>query len=127
MSKRPEDRPVVLLVEDEKLLRWNATNILEDEGFKVIEAENAEAALQVMRSRSDVRLLFTDIQMPGSLDGMDLARKVHEQWPKVKLLITSGNLKPSRAQIPDDGHFIGKPYDGDQVTAEVGQLLTPES
>jgi DNA-binding LytR/AlgR family response regulator len=75
-----------------------------------------------------VRLLFTDIQMPGALDGMDLARViVHKQWPKVKLLITSGNLKPSQAEIPDQGHFISKPYNAAQVTGEVDQLLSPKS
>jgi hypothetical protein len=77
----------------------------------------------VLRDRSDVRLLFTDIQMPGALNGMDLAQKVHEQWPKVKLLITSGNLKPADAEIPDHGHFIGKPYGAADVTAEVNHLL----
>ena len=102
--------PLALVVEDEVLLRLYAAGLLEDHGFEVIEAENAAAALGVLESRDDVRLLFTDIQMPGTLDGMDLARKVHARWPNVLLVITSGHARPTRDEIPDDGRFIGKPY-----------------
>jgi two-component system, response regulator PdtaR len=123
MNTRPDSLPVILLAEDEELLRWSAADLLEEKGFKVIEAENAEAALKVLRDRSDVRLLFTDIQMPGALNGMDLVQKEHEQRPKVKLLITSGNLKPADAEIPDHGHFIGKPYEAANVTADGNRLL----
>jgi two-component system, response regulator PdtaR len=72
--------PLALVVDDEELLRLYAAGLLEDHGFKVIEAENASAALKVFQSRSDVRLLFTDVQMPGELNGIDLAREVHAKW-----------------------------------------------
>src|SRR5271156_3982846 len=78
-----ESSSVVLVVEDEELLRAFAAWQLEEAGFEVLQAANADEALQAMKSRPDVRVLFTDVQMPGRLDGMDLARKIHEQWPKV--------------------------------------------
>ena len=81
-----EDRhPVALVVEDEMLLRLHAAALLEEHGFAVLEAANATEALNVLQSRSDVRLLFTDIQMPGALDGMDLVREVHARWPRVSI------------------------------------------
>jgi len=123
MSNVPTAPPsVVLVVEDEALLRLHAADLLEDAGFKVVEAENAADALQVMRTRPDVRVLFTDVQMPGPLDGMDLARKVHQHWPNVLLLITSGNMRPATADIPDHGHFLAKPYRAKEVIGEIDAL-----
>jgi CheY-like chemotaxis protein len=102
-------KPTILVVEDDALLRMHAAGLLEENGFGVVEAENADAALKLMETRDDVRLLFTDIQMPGSCDGMELARQVHARWPNVLLVITSGQIKPAQAEIPDDGRFVGKP------------------
>ena len=115
--------PLALVVEDEELLRLHAACLLEEHGFTVLEAESADAALKVMEARNDVRLLFTDIQMPGALDGMDLARQVHERWPNVLLVMTSGQRKPTRAEIPDDGRFIAKPYAGEELFAQVDDLM----
>jgi two-component system, response regulator PdtaR len=95
----------ILVVEDEALLRMHAVGLLEDHGFGVVEAKNADPALKPLETRDDVRLLFTDIQMPGSCDGMNLARQVHARWPSILLVITSGQIKPVEAEIPDHGHF----------------------
>ena len=95
---------------------------LEEAGFEVLQAANANEALRAMKSRPDVRVLFTDVQMPGRLDGMDLARKIHEQWPKVLLLITSGNGQPAKADIPNHGHFLAKPYRSEDVISEIAAL-----
>ena len=76
----------------------------------------------IMASRSDVGVLFTDIRLPGSVDGMELARLVNEQWSDVLLLITSGDAKPSEAQIADHGHFLAKPYTSDDVLREINDL-----
>jgi two-component system, response regulator PdtaR len=116
-------KPVILVVEDNELLRLHAAGLLEDHGFGVVEAENADAALKLLETRDDVRLLFTDIQMPGSCDGMDLARKVHARWPRILLIITSGQIKPAEAEIPDHGHFVGKPYRGKDLLGEVNDML----
>src|SRR6202034_4107914 len=101
-----------------------AAGLLEDHGFRVVEAENADAALKLLETRDDVRLLFTDIQMPGSCDGMDLARQVHALWPRILLVITSGQVRPDQAEIPDDGRFVAKPYQANDLLTEVDDLLS---
>ena len=117
-----ETPPVVLVVEDEELLRLCAANLLEDAGFEVVEAPDANAALKMMESRPEVRVLFTDIQMPGKLDGIELARKVHEQWPNVLLLVTSFALRPPKSEIADHGHFLAKPYTRNELLKEIDNL-----
>ena len=115
--------PAILVVKDETLIRLWAAGLLEENGFSVLEAENAEAALKVLESRPDVELLFTDVQMPGSLNGMELAREVHARWPHVLLVITSGRERPTRAEIPDDGRFLAKPYNAEELLGQVKDLL----
>jgi CheY-like chemotaxis protein len=112
----------VLVVEDEVLLRLYAGDFLEAAGFEVVDAPHARAALDIMASRPDIRLLFTDIHMPGQISGMELARLVHERWPHVLLLITSGNERPSPAEIADHGHFLAKPYRPEEVIREIHDL-----
>ena len=121
------EQPVALVVEDETLLRLHAAGLLEEHGFAVLEAANATEALNVLQSRSDVRLLFTDIQMPGNLDGMDLVREVHARWPRVLLVIASGRMKPPQAEIPDDGRFVSKPYGAQELFREVDDLMRKPS
>jgi len=115
--------PLILVVEDEALIRSCAADILEQHGYEVVEAATAADALEMLEARPDVRVLFTDINMPGKLDGMDLARLVHEHWPNIRLVITSGGREPTKAEIPDDGRFIAKPYRPKQVTDEIDRQL----
>jgi two-component system, response regulator PdtaR len=117
-------KQVILVVEDDALLRMVAADTLEEHGFAVVEAANADAALKLLETRDDVRLLFTDIQMAGSCDGMDLARQVHARWPNILLVITSGQIKPAEAEIPDHGHFIGKPYREKDLLGEVNDMMS---
>jgi two-component system, response regulator PdtaR len=116
-------KPAILVVEDETLIRLWAAGLLEENGFSVLEAKDADAALKVLESRPDVKLLFTDVQMPGSLNGMELAREVHARWPHVLLVITSGRERPTRAEIPDDGRFVAKPYNAEELLGQVKDLL----
>ena len=118
-----DNRLVILVVEDEALLRLNATDFLEEAGFEIVEAESASSALRILEARPDIRVLFTDIQMPGQIDGMELARRVHEQWPQILLLITSGNKRPEVTEIPDHGHFLSKPYRPVELVREVHKLV----
>jgi two-component system, response regulator PdtaR len=115
--------PLAVVVDDEELLRMYAAGLLEEHGFKVLEAENATTALQILEVHPDVRLLFTDIQMPGGLDGMNLAREVHARWPNILLVIASGQSMPPRAEIPDDGRFIRKPYGAVELFGQVDDLM----
>src|SRR5476649_2832807 len=98
----------VLIVEDEMVLRMRAVDIVEDAGFTPLEAVNADDALAILESRSDIELLFTDIQMPGSMDGLKLAHAVHERWPPIKIILVSGQLQRVNIDIPADSRFFGK-------------------
>jgi two-component system, response regulator PdtaR len=111
--------PVVLVAEDEELVRLYAVDLLAEAGYKVVDVASADAALEAMAEQPAIRVLFTDIQMPGKLDGIQLARRVHEQWPEVLLLITSGGRRPAKAEIADHGHFIAKPYLPSDVLNEI--------
>ena len=128
MDKRRDsgELPVVLVAEDETLLRLYAAEALEDAGYKIIAVKDANEALDVMKTTPQVRVLFTDIQMPGPLNGVELARKVHQHWPNVLLLITSGNVTLTPAEIPDHGHFVQKPYSIQEVVEQI-QSLTEEA
>ena len=105
------DNPVViLLVEDEVLVRMVAADVLEDAGFTVLESTNAEEALRLLETRPDVQVLFTDVNMPGALDGLGLAQTVHERSPEVGILIGSGRIRPDPGELPPGTRFIAKPY-----------------
>src|SRR6202043_277956 len=100
---------VVLVVEDEMLLRMRTVDMVEDAGFTSVEAVDADEAVAILESRSDIALLFTDIQMPGSMDGLKLAHAVRQRWPPIKIILVSGQLKPADIDIPADSRFFGKP------------------
>ena len=116
-------KPVALVVEDETLLRIHATDLLEQHGLSVVQARNAEEVIRIMEAHDAVRLLFTDSQMPGRFDGMDLARQVHARLPHVLMVITSGQKKPAQREIPDDGRFIGEPYRPAELLDQVDDSL----
>jgi len=102
--------PVVLLVEDEPLVRMLGADVLSDAGFIVVEAVDAHEALEQLEAHPEVRVLFTDVKMPGEIDGLDLARLVHAQRPDVGLVIASGHVRLGAGEIPDSGRFVPKPY-----------------
>jgi two-component system, response regulator PdtaR len=119
-----DDPPVVLLVEDELLVRMTAADELEEAGFHVLEAANADVAMAVLEARSDeVQVLFTDVHMPGSMDGMELAEQVHARWPHVRLLISSGYARPQPDEIPDAGRFVPKPYRAATIIRQIHELV----
>jgi two-component sensor histidine kinase/DNA-binding response OmpR family regulator len=113
----------VLVVEDEMVLRMRAVDIVEDAGFTAVEAVNADQAMAILESRSDITLLFSDIQMPGTMDGLKLAHAVHERWPAIKIILVSGQVKVTDADKPADSVFIGKPLDVKQMVAELQAMV----
>ncbi len=115
--------PTVLVVEDEMMLRMRAVDIVEGAGFTPLEAVNADDALAILESRSDIELLFTDIQMPGSIDGLKLAHAVHERWPLIRIMIVSGQLKLTDADKPADSRFFGKPLDVKHMVAQMQDMM----
>jgi two-component system, response regulator PdtaR len=114
--------PVILLVEDEMLVRMLAADVLSEAGFTVVESASAEEALAVLQTRSDVRMLFTDVNMPGALDGLGLAQIVHDHIPEVGILIGSGRIRPCPGELPPGVRFIAKPYAPSALTEAVSVL-----
>ena len=108
--------PAVLIVEDEPLVRLSAVKVIEDAGFEVIEAANADEAIRILENRSDIRVVFTDIHMPGSMDGLKLAHAVRDRWPPIKIIVTSGHDQVTEQDLPEGGCFFAKPYDPIQIT-----------
>lgn len=121
--EHPTAKPTVLIVEDEMLLRMRAVNIVEDAGFTPLQAANADDALALLESRSDIELLLTDIQMPGSMDGLKLAFAVHERWPSIKIILVSGKVTLTEAQRPTNSRFFGKPLEVQQMIAELQEMI----
>lgn len=113
----------VLVVEDEMVLRMRAVDIVEDAGFNAIQATNADQALSILENRSDIALLFSDIQMPGSMDGLKLAHAVHERWPSIKIILVSGQLNPTETERPAEARFFGKPLGVERMIAELQDMV----
>ena len=113
---------MVLIVEDDFLIRSHTAQIIEDAGFDVIEASNADQAIAILEVRSDIAVLFTDIQMPGSMDGLKLAAAVKGRWPPVQIVATSGLVHVRADDLPEGGRFLPKPYDPTQLTATLREL-----
>ena len=114
---------VVLVVEDEMLLRMRAVDMVEDAGYIPVEAADADQAVAILESRSDIALMFTDIQMPGSMDGLGLAHSVHERWPPIKIIMVSGKLKLANTDIPTDSRFFEKPFEAGEMIAEMQSMI----
>lgn len=123
MSGVPDQVPNVLIVEDEMMLRMRAVDIVEDAGFKSVQAVSADQALSILESRADISLLFTDIQMPGSMDGLKLAHAVHDRWPEIKIILVSGQMKPTLAERPANSRFFGKPLSNTQMVSEIQEMM----
>jgi CheY-like chemotaxis protein len=104
-------RPAVLVVEDEPLLMMLAMDIIDDLGFSALSAPNADEAIAILEHRDDIRLIFSDVNMPGSMDGLGLARTVRYRWPPVKILLTSGQPLSRPDMLPVGSGFLQKPYD----------------
>jgi CheY-like chemotaxis protein len=124
MGLTEQKRPVVLIVEDDFLLRMDAADMIKAAGFEVIEAGNADQAIEVLEARPDITVVFTDIQMPGSMDGLKLARAVRGRWPPIKIIATSGRLHVDEVDLPEGGRFLPKPYSHAQVTRVLRELTT---
>ena len=119
-----EGNPITILVfEDEALIRMVSADVLADAGFRVLEAQNADEAIAIMKGADRIEMMFTDIRMPGRMDGLELATFVHAHWPDVRLLVTSGHRVLADHEIPDGGRFVCKPYDLRSLVAEVRAII----
>jgi CheY-like chemotaxis protein len=101
---------VVLVVEDEPLIRMDLASMIEDAGIDVIEACNADDAIAILEVRKDISIIFTDIEMPGSMDGLKPAFAVRDRWPPVSIIIASGRIRPEPHEMPSEVQFLRKPH-----------------
>lgn len=124
MSPDPEQRPAVLVVEDDVLIRMEAVDMMESAGFRTYEAKSADAALVVLQERPDIGLLFTDVDMPGSMNGLQLAARVSSCWPKIRIIVASGILGMKQEDLPVGSIFFPKPYPTDQIIRKVNEMMT---
>ena len=116
-------RPLVLVVDDEPLIRTVNVDVLTDAGFCVIQAASGDEALELLQSRHDVRVVFTDVEMPGSIDGFALAGRIERQWPDIGVIVTSGGRCPASALNSKMQCFLPKPYSLDHVVRAIGEAL----
>jgi CheY-like chemotaxis protein len=107
-------KPVVLIVEDEFVLRLHAVTLIREAGFETVEAGSAEEAIVLLETRLDIRIVFTDINLPG-MDGLKLAAAIRDRWPPIELILTSGHVLPRPEDVPARGFFLSKPYDGKEL------------
>jgi CheY-like chemotaxis protein len=119
----PANSPsLVLIVEDEELIRMSAVDMVEQSGRQFVEAVDADDAIRVLANQADSGFLFADVEMPGSMDGYKLARTVRERWPDIAILITSGRKMPNVGDVPLGGRFIAKPYEAKTVARTLSQF-----
>lgn len=113
-------RPVVLIVEDEFLIRADAVKMIEDAGCEAVEAADADEAISMLERRSDIRVVFTDLHMPGTMDGLKLAYAVRDRWPPIKIIVTSGREVLTQGDLPPGVRFLAKPCDLFQIRDTLG-------
>ncbi len=116
----------MLVVEDEALVRMFAADILMEAGFKVFEAVNANEAVEILHARPDVHAVVTDIEMPGTINGLALAEKITERWPGIAVLVNSGRIRPD-GTLPDGIGFISKPYQPEKLIELLRKLMKIKS
>ncbi|MBR1154243.1 response regulator [Bradyrhizobium sp. JYMT SZCCT0428] len=116
-------RAVILIVEDELLIRLNAVEMIEEAGFEAVEAASADEAIAILERRLDITVVFTDIQMPGSMDGLKLVAAVRDRWPPILIVATSGRAKLGIGDLPEGSRFLPKPYSPAEITETLRQLI----
>lgn len=114
----------ILVVEDEFLVRLDIVDQLRERGFTVFEASNADEAVALLSLHSGIRVIFTDIDMPGSMDGLKLARAVRDRWPPIKIIVTSGHRRVAEQDLPSDSRFFAKPYEASEVARAAVEMLS---
>lgn len=116
-------KAAVLIVEDQALIRMESVEMVEEAGFAAVEANDADAAIRILEIRRDIRVVFADIKLPGSMDGLRLAHAIRGRWPPIHLILTSGLILTNEENLPETALFIAKPYSPEQVTAALCDLF----
>ncbi|WP_258589656.1 response regulator [Mesorhizobium sp. AR02] len=114
----------VLVVEDEPLIRMDIVDFLIGEGFEVLEAANADEAIDLLEANAQIQIMFTDIDMPGSMDGIKLSAAVRDRWPPIRIVATSGHRAVSVTDLPKGSLFYAKPYDNAAIATSLRDLVS---
>jgi CheY-like chemotaxis protein len=122
-----EGRAVVLVVEDDTIIRMSAVDLVQSAGYVALEAADADEAIRILESRADIDLVFTDVQMPGTMDGIRLSHYIRDRWPPVKLIVASGNAIVAESNLPAGSRFFSKPYDDRSITDAMALLLASDA
>ena len=121
MGLQPRQTVTVLIVEDEPTLLLFAQDFLEDAGFRTLTANNADAAIAILETHEDIRIIFTDIDMPGSMNGIKLAQAVRNRWPPIQIIATSGHV--SAPKLPEGSKFFDKPFEPQKVIDAMHEMV----
>jgi two-component system, response regulator PdtaR len=113
----------VLVVEDEFFSRLHAVNLVENAGYRAVEASNADDAIAILEARKDIRVVFTDMDMPGSMDGLKLAHAIRKRWPPIEVILTSGHFNLSDDDMPERGRFFPKPYRDQEIISTLHDFV----
>jgi CheY-like chemotaxis protein len=119
----PQLNRVILVVEDFALVRMGIVDLLVETGFEVLEAASADEAIRILEGRPDIHLVFTDVQMPGTMDGIKLSHYIRGRWPPVRLIVASGKAILDESQLPLGARFFAKPYDGAAIVQAIIGML----
>ena len=122
VAQSGKKRSVILIVEDEFLIRKGAVNMISAAGFDVVEAESADEAISILEGRFDITVVFTDINMPGSMDGLKLAAAIRGRWPPIQIVATSGLRIIGKDELPPGSRFLPKPYNPPQIAGTLREL-----
>jgi CheY-like chemotaxis protein len=118
-----KQKRLVLVVEDEPMMLMDALDLVTEAGYEAVGAKNADEAIHILESRDDIRVVFTDVNMPGSMDGIKLAHAVRNRWPPIEIIVTSGlELEDVQGLLPERGVFFPKPYTPAQVASALHRL-----
>ncbi|HBU15826.1 MAG TPA: two-component system response regulator [Gemmobacter sp.] len=116
-------RAVVLVVDDIALIRMGAVDLVQSAGYEALEAQDAHEAIRILESRDDIDLVFTDVQMPGTMDGIKLAHFIRNRWPPVQLIVASGRDILEESSLPTGSQYFSKPYNDHAITDAMARLL----
>lgn len=119
-------RAVILVVEDSAIIRMGAIDLVRSAGYEALEASDADEAIGILESRTDIDLVFTDVQMPGTMDGIKLAHCIRDRWPRVKLIIASGKAILAGSILPEGSRFFSKPYSDHAIDAAMARMLSSQ-
>ena len=120
-------KAVVLVVEDSTIIRMGAVDLVLSAGYEALEASDADEAIRILESRSDIDLVFTDVQMPGTMDGIKLSHYIRDRWPPVKLIVASGKAILEESSLPEGSRFFSKPYSDHAITDAMVRMISSDS